>query len=88
VLSDGPYLWVDRDGLLSARSLPEFGAWKEIHVTVLRDGREETLFREPSGSLELHRRLEVPSGAQWIRAEGLTVHGRTALTQIRGIAWD
>lgn len=81
-LSDGPFLWVDAAGGLSARSLPEFGQWAEITVWVMRGDREEILLRETATTLEMHRRLELPPGCRWIRAEGRTVRGRRALTQI------
>ncbi|MEN9355827.1 MAG: hypothetical protein RL318_3152, partial [Fibrobacterota bacterium] len=83
LLSDGPYLWIDLHGSLSARSLPEFGTWTEIVVWVMRDGREEILLREEAATLELHRRLDLPAGTRWIRAQGKTNRGRTALTQIQ-----
>lgn len=83
ILSDGPYLWVDPNGSLSARTLPEFGAWSWIEVRVLRDGAEEILLREENAALEMHRRLDLPAGCRWIRAEGRTKSGRHALTQIQ-----
>jgi hypothetical protein len=83
LLSDGPYLWVDATGSLSARSLPEFGNWTRIVVWAMRNGAEEILHTEDSGSLEIHRKLDLPAGTRWIRAQGKTSRGRTAMTQIQ-----
>jgi hypothetical protein len=82
VLSDGPYLWIDAQGALSARSLPEFGTWAEILVHGRVGDGEVVVHREASASLELHRRLDLPAGVRWLRAEGRTTAGRTALTQM------
>jgi len=82
LLSDGPFLWIDSQARLSARSLPDFGGWSEIVVWARIGNAEVEVLRETSTALELHRRLEVPAGALWLRAEGRTVLGRTAMTEM------
>jgi hypothetical protein len=81
-LTDGPYLWIDAMGGLSARSTPEFGTWTEIVIYARVADQEIAVHRESSDATELHRRLDLPAGTRWIRAEGRTSLGRTALTQM------
>jgi hypothetical protein len=95
IVSDGPFLSVriqgaskaaersDRGIEIEAGALTEFGNIATVRLYAHRRGapREDLLLDEAPEAERWSRRLDAPSGIDYLRAEAATSKGRRALTR-------